>query len=151
MFYLYITGNRIDVNFMIALLWIAVARCQLSNITSIGTNTPNVLSSNAPFLECLSKTGARFLSPSSSNYSTFTTGFNYRFHNTPVAIIYPTSDILVQQAVRCAVANRIMITPRCGGHSHQVLYMKLNIGIFFWKRCLSYRFKWNERISHQYC
>jgi hypothetical protein len=123
---------------MIGLLWIGLVSCRDAvkgplnntinpviikkpNNSSKGTNSPIVIRSNAPFLECLSKTGARFLSPSSSNYSNVTTGFNYRFHNKPVAIIYPTSDILVQQAVRCAVTNRIMITPRSGGHSHEVL------------------------------
>jgi hypothetical protein len=84
-----------------------------------GTNNPTILAPKYPFFHCLSITGAIFLTP--TNYSNFITGFNYRFHNKPVAIIYPTSDIVVQQAVRCAVENHVQITPRSGGHSHEVL------------------------------
>ncbi|PLW42534.1 hypothetical protein PCANC_08601 [Puccinia coronata f. sp. avenae] len=56
--------------------------------------------------------------PGDPNYEKFSTAFNRRFTYRPAAIVFPDNTNAVANSVKVGVGEKLLISPRAGGHSY---------------------------------
>ncbi|CAG8954273.1 hypothetical protein HYFRA_00005893 [Hymenoscyphus fraxineus] len=67
---------------------------------------------------CLSGANVPQILTTNSQWSQTIKPFNLRLPYTPVAVVQPTTISQIQAAVSCAAANKILVSPKSGGHSY---------------------------------
>lgn len=68
--------------------------------------------------DCLKAASVPVDAKGSSDWNSDVAPFNTRLQYTPAAIVVPKTIADIQAAVKCAVTNKIKVSPKGGGHSY---------------------------------
>jgi FAD/FMN-containing dehydrogenase len=69
-------------------------------------------------LKCLQHNKVPFIISNSPNWTDYTTPHNLRLQYEPAVITIPETSQQVSASVKCAVAARLKVQPKGGGHSY---------------------------------
>jgi hypothetical protein len=90
----------------------------LTTAITTGIFAASLVSANSEIADCLGTKGVPVVWPNNPDYANLSEPFNLRLAYKPYAIVLPTTNQHVQDAVVCAAKCGIKVQAKSGGHSY---------------------------------
>jgi FAD/FMN-containing dehydrogenase len=90
----------------------------LTTTIATGILAASLVSADSEIANCLSTKGVPVVWPNNTDYANLSKPFNLRLEYKPYAVVLPTTNQHVQDAVVCAAKCGIKVQAKSGGHSY---------------------------------